>query len=171
MKKKGQPSPPPETPAEEVLAATKINPLALDDGFIKISAQLATFNERFYEALRTHLRAKAELDRTWARLYLAIREELKDADPKTTEATIKASVDSHDEYFAARMAAAEAEAEKSRLWGVLDALRAKKDALISLGANARAEMSGMPGIRGERRGARDVEGNFDKDEAFDVEIG
>lgn len=158
------------SPAEEVLAATQIDPLALDDGFTKIAAQLATFNERYYSALRKHLAAKATVDRKWAQLYIAIREEMNDAGEKVTEAQLKAQIEAHDDYFHARMVAVDAEADKARLWGVLDALRAKKDALISLGANARAEMSGAPSIRGERRGARDVERNHEADEDFSIEV-
>jgi len=156
-------------PRNEVLDQMRINPLALDEGFTKIAVQLATHNERYYEALKAHLAAKAELDRVWATLYLSIREELNEAGEKVTEAMLKAKVDAHADYFDARMRAVAAEAEKARLWGVLDALRAKKDALISLGANARAEMSGMPHLRGERRGARDVESNYTDDADFTIE--
>jgi hypothetical protein len=155
--------------ATEVLEATRIDPLALDDGFVKIASLLATYNERYYEALKTHLVAKAKVDRVYAQTYLSTREELNEVGEKATEAMIKSHVEANDNYFQARMAAVEAEAEKARLWGVLDALRAKKDALISLGANARAEMSGAPSIRGDRRAVRDVAANHSTDDEFSIE--
>lgn len=161
-----------ETAHEAVLAAVSINPLALTDEFTKIPSYLARYNELYADALRAHLLAKVKVDRAFAACYISERAAAEEAGDKITEALIKTRVENNETYHAAQDHSVVCESEKARLWGVLDALRAKRDALISLGAHLRAEMQGNPSIRGEARGSRDVAGNFKDDENFsaDVEI-
>jgi len=44
--------------------------------------------------------------------------------------------------------------EKIRLYGVIDAVRTKRDMLISIGAQVRAEMESDPSIRERSRGRK-----------------
>lgn len=153
-----------------VMDAVSIEPMALDEEFSKIPSLLASFNEQYADAYRKHLVAKHGVDRSYAACYLRHREEAEARGEKVTEGLLKARVDADEQYHAAQDRAISAEVEKLRLWGVLDALRAKRDALISIGAHLRAEMQGNPSIRGDRRGARDVSGNFSSDDDFGVEV-
>lgn len=173
MAKKGKPAPEPDDDDivdRAVREAVDIDPLAFEDEFKKLPSKLATFNERYARALKRHLTAKANKDRTYYRRMLDIRVELEEKGEKTTEANIKAHVEADAKYAEAVTAAISAEVEKARLWGVLDALRSKREALISIGAHLRVEMQGAPSIRGERRGARDVEENYSSDSEFGIEV-
>lgn len=155
---------------EAVMEAVSVDPLALDDEFAKIPSLLARFNEQYADAYRKHLLSKHRVDRAFAACYLKHRGEAEERGEKITEGLLKARVDDDEAFHAAQDVAVAAEVEKLRLWGVLDALRAKRDALISLGAHMRAEMQGSPSIRGDRRGSRDVSSNFMDDADFGVEI-
>jgi hypothetical protein len=156
-----------ETAHEAVMEAVAIDPLLLEEEFSGIGSRLAYWNEQYAESFRQFLRAKANYDRTEATRYLAIREELDNGGKKPTEATVKANVEVDDEVVTARLRLVDCEAEKVRLWGVLDALRAKKDALISLGAHIRAEMGGSPSMREQMRGAKDSAASRSRDSLDD----
>lgn len=148
---------------KEVMEATSIDPLLLEEEFAGIASKLAYFNEQYADAYRNMLLAKARYERTEAQRSLEIRESLDDGGKKPTEATIRAHVDTDDKVIAARLHLVECESDKVRLGGVLDALRAKKDALISIGAHIRAEMGGNPSLRAEARGARDAAASRGRD--------
>lgn len=133
--------------------AVSIDPLDLQDEFRRIPADLARFNELYARALRRFLKAKARTEQVFSLVYLETRE----GGQKATEAQIKAEVAMDDRYNDSLQERIEAEVEKTRLGGILDALMAKKDSLISMGANLRAEMSGNPSIRDRQKGYRDVQ--------------
>lgn len=137
-----------------VMEAVSIDPLNLEAEFADIPARLAEYNEKYAVAFRRHLAAKHLVERTHSTVYLRKREEA--SGERVTEALLTARVEVDEEYIDAQQTAAIAESNKVRLWGVLDALRAKRDALISIGAHARAEMAGSPSIRGEYRGSREA---------------
>lgn len=130
--------------AEAVQQITEIDPLLLKDEFTKISGHLARYNELYANSLRRHLKAERHKKETYARLYVEKRET---AEEKLTEGMIKAMVEMDEEYEQACALAIDAEVEKTRAWGRCEAVRAKKDALISLGAHVRAELSGDPKLR------------------------
>jgi hypothetical protein len=134
-------------------AAVSIDPLDLQDEFRRIPADLARFNELYARALRRFLKSKARTEQVFSLVYLETRE----GGAKATEAQIKAEVAMDDRYNSALEERIEAEVEKTRLGGILDALMAKKDSLISMGANLRAEMAGNPSIRDRQKGYRDVQ--------------
>lgn len=142
-----------EASVQAVREVTMIEPLMLEEHFANLPGDLARFNELYAQALRKFLQAKRIHDREWSRIYLEMRE----SGEKKTETALKAEVEIDDTYQSARQAMVLAEVDKVRLGGIVEAIRAKKDALISLGANLRAEMSGSPSIRDRVRGARDVE--------------
>lgn len=135
-----------------------IEPMALEEEFVRLPADLAYWNERYSMANRTFLRAKIDRERTEARLTIQLREELAKTMPegkKPTVDAVGAAVKDHADMNAARNAEIDAEIEKARLYGVLDAVRAKKDMLVSIGAHHRAEMAGDPRIREEARSHRE----------------
>jgi hypothetical protein len=137
--------------------AVSIEPLLLEEEFSSIPAHLARYNHLYAQAYETFLLAKAAYDQTYSGASIKIREDAtEDGKKKPTEGTINALIEVDDDVIEARLRMIKAEVEKVRLWGVLDALRAKKDALISIGAHIRAEMGGNPSVREQHRGARDV---------------
>lgn len=152
-----------EIEVDAYLADTvQIEPLALEEEFIRLPADLAYWNERYSQAVRAFLVSKIEAERCEARLHMEVRTRLAAAAPEgakskgPTVADIEAAVESQPELQAARMRALDAEVDKVRLQGVLDAVRAKRDMLVQLGARARIEMEADPVIR-DRIAARNAQ--------------
>jgi len=118
--------------------------LEIDDGqikaeFIRLPADMAYWNARYADAIRDHLRAKHECEKTEARCYGEHRERLE-LERKVTEKKIESAVTQDPSVIAAREAEIEAEAERARLRGVVEAISTKRDMLMSLGAYIREEM-------------------------------
>jgi len=118
----------------------------LQGEFMRVAADLAYWNEQYAVAYGAHTRSKLEAERIEAELRIAVRERLEDAGKKTTESMVDANVTRHKTYLAARAAQIDAEEAKVRLGGYLDAIRAKREMLISLGAMVRSEMRADPTI-------------------------
>lgn len=131
-------------------------PEAIGEEMTRLPADLAYWNARYADVLRAFLKAKLDEDRTFARVAIYCREELAQSG-KVTEAMVTAAVEKHPDIEAARLATIEAEVEKVRLYGVLDAIRSKRDMLQSLGAQLRVEMEHDPVAR-ERSGVRALTG-------------
>lgn len=148
-----------DTSAKSVQQVVQIDPLLLKDEFAKLPGQLAHYNELFAQALRKYLRAERRRKETFARLYLEKRES---AEEKLSEGMIKAMVESDEEYEQACLHEIDTEVDKAKLWGICEAIRAKKDALISIGAHVRAELGGDPFLRDRARGMRDVDATRDE---------
>lgn len=131
----------------------RIDPLRIQDEFVRIPADLAYWNARYADAQRAFLMAKIDLDVIKAKLGPLTRRAIADKGGKATEDLIKNMVESHADVIDAREQLAVTEVEKSRLYGCLDAIRSKKEMLISLGAHMRAEMEGDPSLRQQARHA------------------
>ena len=131
-----------------------IDPLQINEEFIRIPGDLAYWNGKYADALREFLMAKINKDRVKGILRIDCRDELVEAGKKPTEGLVNDHVDQHEDYIASAERLAAAETGKGRLYGVLDAVRSKKEMLISLGAHLRAEMEHDPLIRDQSRGAR-----------------
>ncbi len=143
---------------EYLRECVKIEPLAIQEEFVRIPADLAYWNARYALALREHLTAKIDLDVTRAKLQPIVRLAIQEAGGKVTESQVDAAIESHDSYVDARRRVADAEVAKNELFGSLDAIRAKKDMLMSLGAHLRVEMEGDPVMREHVRGRSLVKG-------------
>ncbi len=159
-----------------LLQSVDIEPLALEEEFIRLPPDLAYWNHQFADAVREYSRSKFLREQTAARLHTELREEImyaakeaaktaiEDGATKSsvkvkspTIADIEAAVLTNEEYVEAREREIEAEANKARLYGIVDAVRTKRDMLVQMGANRRAEMQGDPSIRQEARGAREAQ--------------
>lgn len=149
-----------ELSKSKVREVVSIEPMLLQEEFVRMPSDLARYNHLYAQALRVHLLAKREVDRAWARAYLEEREQGE----KQSEATLKAKVEISDEYQQARYHAVLAEVKLKEIGGVCEALRTKKDALISIGAHIRAELGGSPRVREQYKGARDVESTRAEDD-------
>lgn len=135
--------------------AVKIEPLAMQEEFIRIPADLSHWNAQYAEVLKAYLLAKARTEHEWARIWLETREALL-ADGKATEKLIESKAMCNPDWQKAHLSLVELEAEKARIRGIVDALEAKKEMLVSLGAHLRAEMESDPMVRrDQRQGHRD----------------
>lgn len=127
--------------------AVTIDPLRLSDEYTCVAAHLAYWNERFREANEAYLETKYDLKRTTAHAYLFYRAELEEGGEKFTDSRLSALVEVDSKVITAGDKHLRAEIVKGRISGILDAVRAKKEMLISLGAHVRAELGGDPAMR------------------------
>jgi hypothetical protein len=149
-----------ELEVEDYLAdSVQIEPMALQEEYVRIAPDIAYWNARYSKALEMFLRSKIDLDTTEARQYIAHRERMLNAGAKVTKAQIEAAVTTDQQVIEARMLLVAAEVEKNRLNGVCEAVRTKRDMLVSLGAHVRAEMQGDPSLRTESADVRRRQGN------------
>lgn len=144
------------SPDEYRRRCVETEPMALEEEYVRLPADLAYWNARFADCLRTYLRTKLDFEQTEARLRLETRERLLADAKKPTESQVDATVLGLPEMVQARLLLVEAEVAKVRAAGVCEAVRAKKDMLVSLGAHVRAEMNGDPMIREQHRTAGEV---------------
>ncbi len=149
----------------------------IDGEYIRIAPDLAYWNHQFADAVQELAHAKFNREQTHARRYAGVREELMqaareaydvaaegatDAEKKKlrikapTVDDIKAAAESDDEYAAAKLREIEAEGAKARMYGVVDAVRTKRDMLVQMGADRRVEMQGDPIMRDQARQRREV---------------
>lgn len=144
-----------ETFAEE---SFEIDPVDLNREFCELAPRLAFWNAQLAEATKKSMIAKAEWDAEAARKLLESREEARlDPKSKVTVDEINAKVLLDDEVSDAHAVWIEAEAERVRLRGVVEAVLCKRDMLQSLGAKLRAEMQGDPVLRSQMAGATGME--------------
>lgn len=133
----------------------QIYPEAIQEEYVRMPSDLAYWAERYAKALRVYLGSKLDLDRSRARLRVACRLDLE-VQGKVTESMVESAVDQHPEMEVARLNYIEAEVEKVRISGLLDAIRTKKDMLVSLGAHVRTEMERDPLLRETSRGRASI---------------
>lgn len=140
---------------DEYLAeSVQVYPESLQEEFVRVPADLAYWNARYAEAVRAYQLSKIDLSRTESALRIEVRESLMAGGAKVTESMIEAAVVGDDRFHDCRLREVEAEVEKIRLYGVIDAVRTKRDMLISIGAQVRAEMESDPSIRERSRGRK-----------------
>lgn len=143
-----------EVDDEYLLECININPEDISGEFERIPGQLAYWNARYARALRVHLEAEINVKVTKARVYRDTREAIIAKGGKPTEEYMKSLVESNHDYMEEQYTAAAAEADKNLMYGKLDAIRSKKEMIISLGAHMRAEMGGDPLIREQAAAGR-----------------
>ena len=135
---------------------SQIDTTNLEAEFTQLPALLAYHNERYADAFRVYLMARETRKQAEANAAQGARI----ANPKATVGAIEAEVDLSEDVHNARLQEIAAEADKARLFGRVDALRARKECLISLGAHIRAtELSGDPVIRQRNYLEREMRNN------------
>lgn len=137
---------PGDVPIEGYLRdCVNIEPFLWVEEFARLPADFARWNELYAEATDHYLQAKLNADRVTARRSLYIRRNralfAQTYAITLTEATIANIVAIDPEVMAAEDAAAYADRERTRIRGVLSAIGKKADALVSIGAQLRAEMT------------------------------
>lgn len=134
----------------------RVDPHELERMFSELPALIAWASERSARATDRHLKAKAVVKRLRALHWLEARNDLQAKGEKPTEKLIDATVDADEdkrlEPFLEEERLAEVEAVRTK--GILVSLQAKKDALVSIGANLRAELERDPVIRERAAGGR-----------------
>jgi len=126
----------------------RIESSTLEEEFIRLPGDLAYWNHQYSRAYQTYLMAKNDLERVAASCSIIIRTQLGiENKGKVTISEVEQQLVMSADYQRAKGAEIVAEAEKVRLYGVLDALLSKRDMLISLGAHMRQEMQNDPTIK------------------------
>ena len=119
-----------------------IDYLDLKAEFIKVPSQTSYWNAQFADAHKAYLVAKILDKQVFAALWSGGEGRVDD---------IKAEIENSMKMKTSRARLIEAEYERERLKGVCEAVRTKKEMLISLGAHVRAEMDNEPRIKEAHR--------------------
>lgn len=137
-------------------SCVEIEPLAIEEEFVKISSDLAYWGERYARAVNDFLKAKENCRRVEGRLHLECKSCLQAASEKKapTVGDIESAVITHPDMMEAKDAEIAAEDVKTHLDRTLDAIRCKKDMLIQIGARQRVELEHDPVIRERMHVAR-----------------
>ncbi len=143
----------------DLRARIAIDPAALEEEFVTCSGHIAYAAGRHARAVSAHLTAKARAKRLRALLYADARNWLvSQGIRKPTVSDIDARVETDPRYLSAQAAEDNAEAFEILTKGNLTALVVKKDMLVQLGANYRAEGERDPYIRSDRIAGRMARG-------------
>lgn len=127
----------------------EIDSAQMDVEFTNLPGELARFSELHVEASESAEIADHELDVLEARLSLDIREHAKLLGEKPTVDFIAAKMKVKPEWQAAKRASIQARADEMRAKGIVNAVVAKREMLISLGAHIRAQLQGDPSTRAQ----------------------
>jgi len=139
-----------------------IDSMALQTEFERTPNDFAYWSNRYAEVYRHHALCKQKRELVEATLQIEIRDQNEiGRGAKMTVGEVEARIAKSTLYIDAKLAEAEADAERVRLAGVVEAMRTKREMLISLGAHIRAEMAGLnlsinqtPGLGGLSPSAR-----------------
>ena len=112
----------------------------------RVSADFAYFANKYAKSHREWLRAKILDKRTRAQVYAEKRDLLQRTLGKATVSDIDAAVLLEEEVQKSEAHVIETEYIREDLKGTLQAVRAKRDMLVTLGAHMREEMKGNPSI-------------------------
>lgn len=150
----------PQEKEEYLKACIDIFPEQLQEEFVRTPADMAYWGREFADAARARDMSKLLTKRVRAQVEKAVRAAPRAAGEKApTEATVAAAVETDAGVIAAEEAEADAEYQVAVIKGTLDAIRAKRDMLIQLGAQQRLEMESDPLIRQRIVARRDMLAN------------
>lgn len=117
----------------------RVNPANLNDEFATHSEKFAWYATAYELAKDYEMQLKARVERLYAQLDYIVREEGRLAGIKLTEKKVENSVITRDDYVRLYDLYIEAQKNTGLLRAARDAMIHKKDMLISMGANYRAE--------------------------------
>ena len=161
-----------------------VDPEALQKAFVECSAEIAHVGAVYARATQAHLRAKIKVKKMWALCSAQAREDFdveraaaqlkEDArvlekgekrekiKSRVTEPGVEAEIWSNPRYLAAAEEEADADSLRILARANLDAVMARKDCLVQLGAGQRAEMERDPVIRDRARAQRSQRTDHDE---------
>lgn len=131
-----------------------IVPEALQEEYVRLPADLAYWNKRYADAYEEVAKAKVGLSRLEALLRIHHRNELVADNAKVTESMVDAAVSGDERFQRAQDDLIAADVRRVTMQGNVDAVRAKREMIVSVGAQIRAEMAGDPTIRKQHEAAR-----------------
>lgn len=140
----------PEDLEEYRRACVRIEPMAIQDEFIRVPADLAYWSESHSNLYREWQLAKFAREQEWGAAMARARASLsseKQGGRGPTVDQVEAEAVNDPKYVEAKRNEVYLEAETKRLVGMVDAVRTKRDMLVSLGAHIRAEMEHEPLIK------------------------
>jgi hypothetical protein len=141
-----------------LVECVETDPLNLEREFVRLPSDYAYWSELYSRALTAMLLAKLKTKRVGARLRIGMREILEARKGKATESMVDAAVIESQEMQDTENEELAAEVEKVRLAGVLEAVKTKRECLVSIGATLRKEMERDPEIAAQhaiRRAAQE----------------
>lgn len=122
----------------------KIEPLALEEEFIRTPSDLSYWNEQYAAAFVAWKKSKLAREQIWNLLYRELGSDgsivARPGSRGVTVADVEAATITDVRYLVSCTAEIVAEGEKVRLAGIMETLRTKRDMLISLGAHMRSTM-------------------------------
>jgi hypothetical protein len=128
------------------------DPVLIRDEYIRLPAQIAYRTALLAQAAERRMYAEVQLGKVEADAYRRWRARLA-GDGRVTEGAIKHAVNEDEQYLSALLDLNDALVVEMKAKGICEALRAKRDMLVSLGAQIRVEMAGLPALREQVRGA------------------
>lgn len=156
----------------------RINPLMLQPEFVRIPMHIAVLGKRHGEAVENRLRAKTRSKKLWGLMLMQARDDLEqendrkqqveydtaerekrkalDVRVRITESMVDSRAWQYPVWLAAQDDEAAAERREVAAKANFEAIRAKKDALVQLGATERAEMERDPIVRDRAREAERI---------------
>jgi len=143
----------PEDLEEYRRACVRIEPMAIQEEYVRVPSDLAFWSESHANLYREWQLAKFDREKEWGFALERSRAMLHSEGVKNargggpTVDQVEARAVSDETYAVAKRNELFLEAETKRLYGMVDAVRTKRDMLVSLGAHIRAEMEHDPMIK------------------------
>lgn len=127
---------------EYIKECTRIDGSDLEYEFVRVPSDIAFWNDRFAEALTAFEEAKISRKRMEAARRKEIRDilEVSNAKGRVTISEVESELWLDPQYLDSVKVEADAEVEKVRVRGIVEAVQAKKDMLLVFGGYRRAEM-------------------------------
>jgi hypothetical protein len=134
---------------DNIVDVTAIDPAQVQDAFMRLPGEVAHWAAKLAKASRELTLTKARAQMMENRLVARVRDEIgASSGRKASLSESERKARSTQQWLEWQTEIARAEEAKVLAKGVLDALTAKRDALISVGASLRAEMNNLdPRIR------------------------
>lgn len=129
------------------VAATSIDRADLRGEYLRVASDYAAIGQRLAQATFDAEVASSEVKISEAQARDALRAQWEAGGVKITETALTAAVPDHKIVRTARESAADAQAERVRLQTILEAVRMKRDMLVSLAADSRREIDAFDGAR------------------------
>jgi hypothetical protein len=128
-------------------ACVRIEPEAIQDEYVRVPSDLSYWSEMHANTYREWQLAKFDREQEWGAAVTRARATLASERAKATVADVEASAINDPAYVEKKRQEVYLEAETKRLLGMVEAIRTKRDMLVSLGAHIRAELERDPLIR------------------------
>ena len=136
--------------------AVTIEPAVIQEEYVRLPGDLAYWGAQYAAAYKDWQEAKVQRELVTAQLTAEHRVALEAKSKRVTVGEVEAAVTLDQRWVEAKGVEIRAETEKIEVQHVVEALRAKRDMLVSLGAHYRMEMENDPVIRRQRALDREI---------------